>query len=448
MGLLLGGCLPHIPPHDTHVPPRLVDVRPPRSVLGFSTTVPLGGLDAALAAAVPDAISGHAESQLGRLGVLKAHWSFQRKAAQLGADERGLRLTLTSIGTLAIDAAHLSCRGEDVGLSFEAHGRPTLDPHGTLHLEDVKVDVSPAGTLACGALPVEPLLTAIAGPFRRLLEGVLALPRVPLGPLVELTLDALSRPLPIAPLEEKTGEPSCLDLDAQALVLSKAQAIGDEALALAIGLDVAPRLTIGACPERLSVVRAVRVRQAPAEREYRVLLALAIPYELLAEKLRDKAVGKRLGEGKRSIVVRSVELADANGRVLIKAQVEGAVTGTVALWGTPEVTERDGRAVLTVPDLQVAVETRSWLVRFGLGAWKLWNGGLQAKLRNAIELDLTDRLEKLRRMLDGERVIEAGGRSARLISHLSRVFPAEVASRPGVLVVHALLVGSAELVAR
>src|SRR5206468_10577329 len=98
-------------------------------------------------------------------------------------------------------------------------------------------------------------------------------------------------------------------------------------------------------------------------------------------------VGKRFGEGRKSIDVRAVEVGDASGRVLVRLDVTGGLVGTLWLWGTPRVTLDGEKYMLTVPDLQIAVETRSALMRFALAAWKLWNGGIENPIRKQLTVD-------------------------------------------------------------
>jgi hypothetical protein len=128
--------------------------------------------------------------------------------------------------------------------------------------------------------------------------------------------------------------------------------------------------------------------------------------------------------------------------MLVRAQVSGAVRGVLYLWGTPEIAERGGRAVLSVPDLQVAVETRDWLTRLKLAAWRAFSGGLESYLRARLTSDVTAQLDEARRALS--RPFDLG-EHARLRVTLDRVEPGAVSSLPGALVAHARLRGAAAL---
>jgi hypothetical protein len=436
----VAGCMPRIPPHTAHVPPRLFDVRPPQSVLFVTGSVPLDTIDEALKAAIPESIAGST-----RAGGLRLRWDLVRRSARLGADANGLVLDVSIAGFGDIEAPHVHCGGEQIGVALEAHARPALDEHGQLALRDVQVTLRPAGDLRCGLVPVGSLLTEALQPLARGLAAALAAPRVPLGPAVDVTLDALSRPVPIPPLEQAMGGPACLDLAPASLVLAPLHGT-ERQLSLAVGVELAPRLAIGECPPRTpSPPREVRAREMPLGEEFAVLVSTAIAYDTLAAKAAGQLIGRVLGEGRDSIIVRGLELADAQGRVLVKMQVDGRIQGTVALWGTPTVTQHEGRWLLTVPDLQLAVETRSLLTRLGLGAWNLWNGGLQAKLRRELVVDVTDRLEQLRAMMDRDLALPVRDRSIVLSARMHQILPQEVTSRPGAMVANALLVGRAAI---
>ena len=170
-----------------------------------------------------------------------------------------------------------------------------------------------------------------------------------------------------------------------------------------------------------------------------------MPYEDLERSLRPLVEGRAFGGGDNRIVVRRVELGDASGRVLARVEVAGALKGTLYLWGTPRVVERNGAPFVEVPDLQVAVESRDAITHLRLWVWKLLDGGLQPALRRTISLPIADRLEIARRALDRRITLVDGTPSLALVSHLWRIVPGTVVSRPGALVAHAQLVGRAEL---
>jgi Domain of unknown function (DUF4403) len=155
-------------------------------------------------------------------------------------------------------------------------------------------------------------------------------------------------------------------------------------------------------------------------------------------------VGQRLGEGGDAVTLDGLALGDASGRVLVEVPIHGKLHGTLTLWGTPALAEEGGRWILRVPDLQVALESRSLAQEILLVVWKLRDGGLEAMMRSTITLDVTDRLAAVRRALSGRHAL-AGEKGPVLTMDLSRIEPGVVSSRPGALVLSPILVGRAEL---
>src|SRR5581483_5368293 len=268
----------------------------------------------------------------------------------------------------------------------------------------------------------------------------LAQVRLPLAPLLDRALDELHAPRDLT----LDGKPACLDLDPGALVLAPVGGDGAE-LILKAGADVAPRLSLGACPPPRPRARSeVRVKHVPLDELFQVDVALALPDDELAARLRPSLVGQRFGDAGRSVEVRGLELADASGRLLARVDVTGALSGTLYLWGTPAIVYRAGRFFVEVPDLHAAAETRSLVTRVALWLWKLRDGGLEADLKRRLSFDVTDRLNDARRALT--RRWPLGDTNWSLASTLDRIVPGEVASLPGVLIVNARLVGHAELI--
>jgi hypothetical protein len=197
---------------------------------------------------------------------------------------------------------------------------------------------------------------------------------------------------------------------------------------------------------------------------FRAQVALAVAYDELATRLRAAAVGQTWGPPGRQLLIHGLDVRDAGGRVLVSLQVSGALQGTLHLWGTPTVVwEAAGggappgpggqpagglrlpRLMVTVPDLQAALETRSLLTRLQLGLLSLGGGGLGQRLREALRIDVTDRFREIQRAADQRLTRPAGAWSLTVSTSLLAEPPPLVISHPGELLVVATLGGEARL---
>ena len=198
----------------------------------------------------------------------------------------------------------------------------------------------------------------------------------------------------------------------------------------------------------------ITVRQQELGDEYRVQVAVAVPAQELQQKLAPQLVGKRLGSGARALTVQGIEVGDASGRVLVKADVTGVYNGAVFLWGTPTASVQGERTVLSVPDLQLATESASRLEDTKVALYELIEGSLADKVKPYLQLDVTDRLAQARQALSGSQHLSAGRiqplaaaglTGVTLHTTVSAVQPLSVESRPGVVAVYTLLVGRTQL---
>jgi hypothetical protein len=108
--------------------------------------------------------------------------------------------------------------------------------------------------------------------------------------------------------------------------------------------------------------------------------------------------------------------------------------------------QHEARWRIEVPDLKVALETRSAVERLRLGFWQLLDGGLPAAVREKLTVDVTDRVEAARAQVLArlDKIIEGG--AGRLVVKPRTLTPGRVRSGPGYLAVDVRLVASAELV--
>jgi hypothetical protein len=435
LGLALGGCRETLPAYTVAVPPRLVDERPPPSVVFARARVPLEGLDRALTNALPPTLEGETKR-----GAWSVRWSFSRRAPSVRGDPHGLRVDVSEVGTLEVHAGPISCRSTEAGFDIVAVARPALAADGALELADVRLLPTPLAPLECNGLrvPLGAILEELTRPLGAQLASALEHLRLPLGGLADQALDELAAPRPL----EVAGAPACLTLDPHALVLAPVAGEGSS-LALAVGAEVAPRATLAPCGPAAPRPRAdVKVREAALGESFAVDVLLAVPFAELQRRVADALVGRRFGET-RQVVVRGVTVGDASGRLLVKLDVQGAIDGALYLWGTPTVVARDGRFFVEVPDLRVATETESLTTRLGLWLWKQRGGGLEALVKQRSSFDVTGRIEEVRRA--ASRTFRPSVSPFSLVVGVDRVEPGPVRSQPGELGAHLRLVGHATL---
>jgi hypothetical protein len=442
----LAACAPVLPRYTLHAPPQLADVRPPRSVVFFQSEISLAPLRSALEQTLPAELADRRPLKLGPLRA-ELHYHFERAPVEVRVTNSSLAVDVTFAGPVEISGGSLHCHVDEARVRLRGAATPALDADGTLRFVIERLLPEPQGPFVCGgiALPVGATLEAILAPLSTLItRGLRELP-LPLGPLVGLGLHELAKPRAID-LPEHTH--LCLDLQPESLVLAPLEQGSSESdLRLRVGVDVAPRLTVGDCPPTRPMNRNPRVlvRTVALGEQFTVEAAVAIPYYELRARLAPLILGKRFGESRHALTVERLELGDAEGRVLAQVTVRGALRGTLYLWGTPRVRERDGRLMLEVPDLDVAVETRSALERLKLGLWQLAGGNLPALLRRTLTLDVTDQVRGLERALSRSRVLTTEPRRLVLTTELRRIEPGRARSIPGALVAYPLLVGMATL---
>lgn len=442
--LVPAACQPSIPTYTINVPPRALDMRPPRSVAFVHGDVPLDGLRGQIERAIPPEVTGSKKVDLLVIHDVEVTWHLSRRPVVLRAEKDGLALEVALLGDVGAQGGGIRCHGNDAGIIFRAETAPTLRPGGELALDHLSWKPDIRSKLDCGPVqvPLGTILDAVAQPFAALLAGAAQQIRIPMGPTLESALDALRAP---QPLQLGDQGDACLDLDPEQFVLSPVGGAGSD-LKLKIGADVAPRVTLGACPAAASATShtGALVRVEPLKDQFDVSLDVAIPYTELQSRVAPQIVGHHFGDGDHSVTVEGFEAGDASGRVLARMPIRGAATGMLYLWGTPAVTQQGDRWVLTVPDLHVAVESQSFLTKLELVVLQFKNGGLETMMRSMLTLDVTDRIAKARTALSGSRTLSAGPPAVGLTSTMTRILPGEVGSREGVLVLQPIVSGQAD----
>lgn len=436
------GCGSAIPPYTVNVPPRLDDIRPPRSVAFVRDEVPLGGLRSAIDRAVGDNVGGTTKTRLlGRELELTAR--FDRRPIVLRAEPGGLAFEIHLAGKIGVRGDGVRCHADDATIVFRTEARPALRPNGNIGFDRFDWKPRSRADLRCDGipLPLDAVVNLVTQPIAHGLAVGVSKIELPTGPLVKKALDELRPPRKIA---VGKNEDACLDLAPDALVLSPVSGSGGT-MTLKLGVEVAPRVVLGKCPPSGAAAKqpSVVAKNVPLGEHFELQAAVAIPYQELTHLVKPSLVGKRFG-GADGVTVDAVEIGDTNGRTLVHLTVHGALDGDLYLWGTPRVTAQGGRFIMEIPDLQVAAESRSILQRIGLALWKAVGGGLTGVLHDKLRKDVTDELLQAQKAMTGRHVLTPGPPTPVLTTSLTKIRAGEATSRPGVMIMMPLLVGTAE----
>ena len=396
LSLATAGCRSGRPDYHVNVPPNLLDIRPPRTVVFVQTPLRLSSVEAALDRQLPGGSQGSLS-----LGMVSLSWRLGRQPASVTPTAEGLAIRIPVVGDLQLGGGFLRCQSRGVGGALVIAARPTIESGGDLVLRDIRTTVEPIGQVSCAGLPipVAEIFSGMLRPLQAAAQGLGQVVRVPLGPALSQGLTELGRPRPL----QLAGHKACLDV---------------HTVSVRLGLDVEPRLNLGDCPSGGSPpLQSLTVRQEALGEEFGVQVAVAVPATDLTQLVQPQLVGKRLGSSAQSLLVQGVEVGDASGRVLLRLDVAGIYTGSLFLWGTPQLQTEGGRQILHVPDLQVAAESSSRLQDLKVSLYELIEGNLADKVRPHL----------------------------RLQTELSQVLPLAVEAKPGVVVVYVLLRGRATL---
>jgi hypothetical protein len=173
---------------------------------------------------------------------------------------------------------------------------------------------------------------------------------------------------------------------------------------------------------------------------YKILLSVPVPYAVLNQQLQDKLYHQEahlpttLGS---TLVIERVTASDVNGRTLLAVDTSDAVKGTLYYWGTPQL-EHEGNTI-TIPDLQIANETKIALEEIKSGYWQMINDELLPRLRQAATIDLGQRIGTMKQALSGQH--KSGGLAMDLL--MAKQEAGQVVSTKEALVADVLLEGTA-----
>ncbi len=195
------------------------------------------------------------------------------------------------------------------------------------------------------------------------------------------------------------------------------------------------------CQEAAPTVALVNSGPALSETTPYVMLAkIPVSYQQVAHQLQDKLFHQTIyldSTATESAVVERITAADANGRMLLTVETGGDLKGTIYYWGTPRLD--DAGRTLTVPDLQMANESRTAIDSIRVGFWQTVDRELQPKLRQALAIDLSNHVERLKHTITGSH--RSGDLTMDIL--VTRQQPDQVRSSPQGITVSILFEGTA-----
>jgi uncharacterized protein DUF4403 len=178
---------------------------------------------------------------------------------------------------------------------------------------------------------------------------------------------------------------------------------------------------------------------------YKILLSVPVPYAVFSQQLQDQLFHhevKLRTSFRNTLTIERVSASDVNGRSLISVEASGAVSGTLYYWGTPRL-DHEGN-VITIPDLQMADETKIALDEMTTGYWQVVDEELGPRLWQAVTIDLAQRIGSLKHALSGQH--KTGGLAMELL--MTHQEAGQVSSTKDALVADVLLEGTASATGR
>ena len=173
---------------------------------------------------------------------------------------------------------------------------------------------------------------------------------------------------------------------------------------------------------------------------YKVLLTVPVSYAVLNHQLQERLFHQNVTLPTmfgNSLIIERAVASDVGGHTLVSIETSGDLNGTLYYWGTPRL-EQTGN-VLSLPDLQMANESKIALDEVKTGYWQMVDQEIRNRLRQATTLDLSQRLTGMKNALSGQH--KSGGLAMDLL--VAKQEAAQVTSTKDALLADILLEGTA-----
>ena len=158
------------------------------------------------------------------------------------------------------------------------------------------------------------------------------------------------------------------------------------------------------CAEPSPTTALVNTGAIPMDsKPFTMLARIPVSYASLSQQVESKLFHQTIpldGAEGETAVIEHVTASDANGRVLLAVETSGDLKGTTYYWGTPRL--EDGGKSLSVPDLQMANESRTAIDSIRLGYWQTVDRGLRNRLKQAVATDFSAQVDRLRQVMTGK----------------------------------------------
>lgn len=263
---------------------------------------------------------------------------------------------------------------------------------------------------------------------------------------IQLVWDRLQEPMTVG----KANNQLCLYGKAQDFTMGSLKGSAQQTTIMGVARQTPVALYQTPCQESATTLppkvymnnTAVAVQEG---QPYKILLTVPVPYAVLNQQLQDKLFHQEAKLpttfGDRLTIERAVA-SDIAGRSLLSVETSGDLNGTLYYWGTPRL-EQQGN-VITIPDLQMANETKTALDKVKGGYWQMVDAELQPRLRHAATIDLTQRIGNMKNALSGQH--QSGWVAMDML--IGRQEAGQVTSTKDALVADVLLEGAASATTR
>ena len=173
---------------------------------------------------------------------------------------------------------------------------------------------------------------------------------------------------------------------------------------------------------------------------FMILAKIPVAYTNLSHQLQSKLFHQTIfldSAGSETAIIERVTATDANGRILLAVETSGDLKGTIYYWGTPRLD--DGGKGLSIPDLQMANESKTAIDSIRVGYWQLVDRELNNKLRQAAATDLSAQVDRMKQAITGKHT--SGNTTMDIL--VTGQQPDQAQSTPQAVIANILLQGTA-----
>ncbi len=462
--LIFAGCshtipatdrMPQLPPEIGKTPPRAAPLnaigkqaQAPESILPLTLTADLTPVQRAIQTAIPERFTdeGHPLANSYR-------WQFIREGQpEVFIHDGFVKYQAVYRGEIESTAAR-ACRLDPLFPVLEGTGRLMLREQGqgllvTMSDSRISINLKPESDSKCNMfnVVVKDQLVELFQQEAINKEISQSLERAGYSIPIQLVWDRLQEPMVVG----QANSNLCLYGKAQDFTVGslKGPAQRTTIMGAVRQMPVAMYQTPCQTPATTPPLKVYIDNTAVAVQEgqpYKILLSVPVPYAVLSQQLQDKLFHhevKLRTSFRNTLTIERVGASDVNGRSLISVETSGAVSGTLYYWGTPRL-EHEGN-VITIPDLQMANETKVALDKMTDGYWQVVDEELGPRLRQDATVDLGQRIGSMKHALSGQH--KAGMLAMELL--MGRQEAGQVSSTKDALVADVFLKGTASATGR